>query len=229
MKKLLVVLIVLGVLLAIAIGVGAWLDGKARAMAEEEARKRIVDVLPPMRAAKVEIEGFPFLFDVLVSGRVDRLRVELSDVQGPGASVESVVLVVDDITIDRDLLIDQQKLAVTDIGRAELTARLTGAAISKVVREQVELEGSTARVHAHGLSAEAQLAVVGRRIEVRISSSAPLPPEARAFLDRPLVFQLPSEEVLPCTPALRVVDSRLELGCSVSELPAAVKRALGQR
>ncbi|MBC8073903.1 MAG: LmeA family phospholipid-binding protein [Deltaproteobacteria bacterium] len=229
MKKLLVVLIVLGVLLAIAIGVGAWLDGKARAMAEEEARKRIVEVLPRMRAAKVEIEGFPFLFDVLVSGSVDRLRVELSDIENVGVSVESVVLVVDDIAIDRDLLLDQRKLAVTDIGRAELTARLTGAAISKVVREQVELDGSTARIKAYGLSAEAQLSVVGRRVELKVSSSAPLPPEARAFLDRPLVFQLPPEEVLPCTPALHVVDSRLELGCTVTELPPAVKRALGQR
>jgi LmeA-like phospholipid-binding len=228
MKKLLIVLIALGVLIAIAIGVGLWLDRKARALAEAEAEKRIVAMLPRMRAAKVEIDGFPFLVDVLLFGTVDRLHVQLDEVEGVGVSVESITLVVDDIHIDRDLLLDQQKLAVTSIARAELTARLTGAAISKVLHEQVELDGSTARVHAQGLSAEATLRVAGRRVEVRISSAS-LPPEAGAYLDRPLLFQLPPEEVLPCAPGLRVVDSRLELSCTVDELPGAVKRALGQR
>jgi len=228
MKKLGIVLLVLGVLLVVALGVGFWLDGKARSMAEAEAQKRIVEVLPRMRSATVEIEGFPFLVDVLLFGTVDKLNVKLTEIEGAGVSIESVVLVVDKLRIDRDLLLDQQKLQVTGIDRAEVTARLTGEAISKVLREPIQLEGTKAKVQSHGLSAEAKLAVKGRRVEIELSAEG-LPPEARAYLGRPLVFQLPPEEVLPCEPGLRVVDSRLELACTVTELPASVKRALGQR
>ncbi len=228
MKKLGIVLAVLGVLLVIALGVGYWLDGKARSMAEAEASKRIIEVLPRMRQATVKIEGFPFLVDVLLFGTVDKLHVQLAEIEGAGVSVESVVLVVDKLRIDRDLLLDQQQLQVTGIDRAEVTARLTGDAISKVLRESIQLEGTKATVHAQGLTAEARLAVKGRRVEIELSGDG-LPPEARAYLGRPLVFQLPPEDVLPCAPSLRVVDSRLELACTVTELPASVKRALGQR
>src|SRR5215470_20355574 len=113
MKKLGLVLGVLAVLLAIAIGVGWWFDGKARALAESEAEKRVLEALPGTAKAKVTIEGFPFLFDVLVAGKVDRLRVLLTEVKSAGISVESIELVVDELHIDRDLLLDEQKLAIT--------------------------------------------------------------------------------------------------------------------
>lgn len=228
MKKLGIVLVVIGVLLAIAIGVGFWLDRKARAMAEDEAEKRIVEVLPRMRSAEVKIEGFPFLADVLLFAAVDRLHVRLDDIDGAGVLVESVVLVVDKLRIDRDLLLGEKKLAVTGIDRAEVTARLTGDAISRVLKQQIELVGDKAKVHSHGFAIDASLKVNKRRVEVELTGAMP-PEVAAVVLGRPLVFQLPPEEVLPCAPALRIVDSRLELGCTVTELPAGVKRALGQR
>lgn len=229
MKKLVIVLVVIGVLLVIALGVGWWLDRTARELAQTEASKRILEVLPGTGKAEVTIEGFPFLFDVLVSGQVERLEVELRDVEQAGVAVESISLVVDGLSIDRDLLLDQQKLSVTDIDRAEVVGRVTGEAVSAVVGEKVVFDGTVARIVIQGMSLDAELKVAKRKVTVALSSAS-LPPElARQYLGKPLVFALPGPEVLPCDPGLAVVASRLELRCSVTELPPSVKQALGQR
>ncbi len=229
MKKLAIVLVILGVLLAIALAAGWWLDRAARGLAEAEASKRILEVLPNTGKAVVTIDGFPFLVNVLLSGEVERLHVELSDVRQAGVAVESISLVVDDIRIDRDLLINEQKLVVVGIDRAQLVGRVTGEAVSKVVGESVVFEGSVARVVVQGFRLDAKLEVSKRRVSVNLSSSD-IPAELTdRYLGKPLVFALPGADVLPCDPGLSVVDSRLELRCSVTELPASVKQALGQR
>ncbi len=229
MKKLLIVLVVIGVLLAIAIGVGWWLDRTARQMAEAEASKRILEVLPGTGAATVTIVGFPFLFDVLVAGEVEQLRVDLRDVRQAGVEVESIGLVVDALRIDRDLLLEQQKLAVLGISRAEVTGRVSGEAVSKVVGETVRFEGDVTHVMTQGFDLSARLEVRDRTVTVELSPKG-LPPQLAAqYLGKPLVFALPADEVLPCEPSLAVKESRLEMRCSVTELPEGVKRAIGQR
>jgi hypothetical protein len=229
MKKLAIVLIIVGVLLAILVAVGWWLDRTARQVAESEASKRILEVLPGTGKAEVKIDSFPFLFGVLVSGEVDRLGVELTDVKQAGLAVEKITLVVEDLRIDKDLLIDEQKLAVLGISRAEVVGRVTGEAVSQVLGEQVVFDGNVAKVVTHGMKLDATFEVKKRKVTVMLSSKD-LPPQLEAeYLGKPLVFALPSDEVLPCEPGLAVVDSRLELRCSVTELPASVKQALGQR
>jgi len=229
MKKLAIVLIIVGVLLAILIAVGWYVDRTARQMAESEASKRILEVLPGTGKAEVKIDSFPFLLGVLMSGEVDRLHVELTDVKQAGVEVENITLVVDELRIDKDLLINEYKLAVTGISRAEVVGRVTGEAVSKVVGEQVVFDGKVAHVVAQGLKVDVRFELKNRKVTVSLTSKS-LPPEiAEQYLGKPLVFALPGEEVLPCEPGLSVVDSRLELRCSVTELPDTVKRALGQR
>lgn len=235
MKKLGIVLIVVGVLLAILLAVGWWLDRSARRLAEQTASARVLEVLPHTKRAVVTIDGFPFLADVLLFSTVDRLHVELDGVADHGVEVEHVELVVDKIRIDRDKLLDAQQLKVTGIDRAEVVARVTGEAISKVLGETVKLEGDTAKVVVRGLppqvgmgdtlEIDAKLTVEGRRVSLNLSSTQVPESIARHYL-RPMQFTLPGEEVLPCTPGLKLVDSRLELRCSVTELPVAVRRAL---
>jgi hypothetical protein len=229
MKKLAIVLIIVGVLLAILIVAGWYVDRTARQMAESEASKRILEVLPGTGKAEVTIESFPFLLGVLWSGSVDRLNVELTDVNQAGLEVEKITLVVDELRIDKDLLMDEKKLAVTGIARAEVVGRVTAEAVSKVVGEKVILDGNKAQVVARGMKVDAKFEVKKRRVTVSLSSKDVPAEIAKQYLGKPLVFALPGEEVLPCEPGLAVVDSRLELRCSVTELPASVKRALGQR
>lgn len=227
MKKLGIVLALLGVLLLIALGVGWYLDGKARSLAEAEAEKRIVDALPGTRSADVTIEGFPFLFDVLVSGEVDRLHVVLKDVASPGIVVESIELTVDALKIDSSLLIREQKLAITGIGRAEIVGRITGEAASAALKQPLVFDGDTVHIEVAGTKAAAKVSIAGRKIAIEVDTSA-MPPEYAHYAPR-YVVPLPPKDVLPCEPGLAVKSSRLELRCSITELPPSVKKAIGQR
>jgi hypothetical protein len=229
MKKLAIVLIILGVLLAILVVVGWYVDRTARQMAETEASKRILEVLPGTGKAVVKIDSFPFLLGVLWSGSVDRLEVELTDVKQAGLEVEKIDLVIDELRIDKDLLMDEKKLAVTGIDRAEVVGRISGEAVSQVIGEQVVFDGKTAKVAVHGMKVDATFVVKKRKVTVSLSAKDVPPEIAAKYLSGPLVFELPGEQVLPCEPGLAVVDSRLELRCSVTELPPSVKQALGQR
>lgn len=227
MKKLGIVLAIVLVIVAILLGVGWWVDGKAQRMAEDEAARRVVEVLPGTRKAEVDIDSFPFLVDVLVRGRIRHLHVLLHDVREAGISVEQVELDVDDIAIDEDLLLDQQKLAVTGIGGATLVVLLTADAVAKVVGQPVVFDGDVAKVEVGGVRYEAEVTVRGRRVSVAPKADG-LPAEYAAYV-RPLVFDMPSADVLPCTPTVVIARSRLRLGCSVDALPDAVRRALAQR
>jgi hypothetical protein len=228
MKKLGLVLALLAVLLVVALGVGWFIDSKARALAEAEAEKRILESIPGTRSAEVEIHGFPFLFDVLVGSHIDELHVRLDDVRSPGIEVESIELTVDDLRIDRDLLLDQQKLAITGIAKAELVGRITGPAASAALRQTIAFEGSTVKVEYAGTALAADVKLRGRQIVIELKDGAEL---ARRYygVEPRMVVPLPPKDVLPCEPGLAVKDSRLELRCSVTELPASVKKAIGQR
>jgi len=235
LKKLGIVLAILGVLLLVALGIGWYLDGKARALAEAEAEKRIIEALPGTGSADVAIEGFPFLFDVLVAGELDRLHVQLKDVKSPGITVESIDLVVDAIKLDRDLLLGEQKLAITGISRAELVGRITGEAASAALHQKVEFDGDRVKVEHAGMQADATVVLEGRKIAITLAEDG----EAAALVRRyyagaggsapKFIVPLPPKDVLPCEPGLAVKNSRLELRCSVTELPASVKQAIGQR
>ncbi len=231
MKKVAVVLAIVLALVAIVLGVGWWVDRKAERLAEDEAAKRVVEVLPGTGRAEVDINSFPFLVDVLIRGNVQHLHVVLHDVLHDvleaGIAVERIELNVRDIAIDKELLLNHQKLAVTGIGHAELTVQLTAAAVSKVVGHEVVFEGDVAKVDVGGAHLEAEVSVRGRRVTVR-PKAVDVPPQYAAYV-RPLVFEMPSDEVLPCTPAVAIARSRLRLSCSVNALPEPVRRALAQR
>ncbi len=227
MKKLGIVLALLGVLLLIALGVGWYLDGKARSVAEAEAEKRIVEALPGTRSADVTIEGFPFLFDVLVAGEIDRLHVALKDVASPGISVESIELTVDRLKIDSDLLLGEQKLSITGIGRAEVVGRITAEAASAALKQKLVFDGDKVRIEVAGSQVAATVAIDGRKIAIEVDTSQ-LPAQYAHYAPR-YVVPLPPKDVLPCEPGLAVKSSRLELRCSVTELPDGVKKAIGQR
>jgi hypothetical protein len=230
MKKLGIVLALVGVLLLIALGVGWYLDGKARALAEAEAEKRIIETLPGTRSAEVTIEGFPFLFDVLVAGEIDRLHVVLKDVTSPGITVESIELTVDRLKIDSDLLLGEQQLSITGIGRAEVVGRITGEAASAALHSKVVLDGERVRVEHSGVIADAKVVLENRKIAITLAEDGEAAQLARRYyggVGPKFVVPLPPKDVLPCEPGIAVKASRLELRCTVTELPESVKKAIG--
>jgi hypothetical protein len=211
MKRLLVILVVLGLVVAAL----AWLDVRVRIYAEGEARARLAEAIPQAERTDVELVGFPFVGRILSSGSIERLSVTLHGLREGEIEVEHVHLVADDLVLDRTRLLEERVLAVTDVGRVRVRGRVTADMIARAAGVPVTIEDGRASVTVHGQTLEASIALVGRTFMLSVAGVPPV------------ILPLPAEQYLPCEPELTLVDDGLELACSTTKLPAAVMDILG--
>lgn len=219
MKKVLIILLVVLLVLVVA-GIAAffYVDARVEEYAETEAESRIAARVPQASGIDVDIDGSPLLLDVLFSSEIERLVVTVEQVTSPRIEAVDLSLRVDGIALDRDAMLGDRKLVVTGIDRAEVQGFLTQEAVSKATRGEVVFAPGSVTAKVRGRSFAASLKVEGRRIELR----APIPGVP------PVVVPLPDEELLPCEPEVELQEGRLRLSCTITELPAAVKRAMAQ-
>lgn len=215
MKKLLIVLLVL---LALVVGGLLYADTRLSAMAEQHAEQEIAKALPQLSGVRVQLDGFPLTFDVLVRGKVKALHVTIDSISEAGLSAQDLSLDVQEISIDKDALVDEQRLVVTDIGTATAQGFVTDDEVSKAVKQTVVFSPGSVAAKFRGQDVDVKAAVVARTVV--LSASLPGTP--------PLVFPLPSRDVLPCSPQLELLEGRLRLSCSIDELPEALARAMAQ-
>jgi hypothetical protein len=211
MKRLLVILVVLASIIA---GL-AWADVRIRRYAEDEARSRLAEAIPQAERSEVALTGFPFVGRILVDGSVQRLSVTLHGLREGDLEVERLQLVADDIVLDRARLLEEHVLAVTDVGRVRVEARIAAAVIARAAGVPVELRDGTARVTVEGRRLEASISIAGPTVMLAVAGAPPL------------VVPLP-EAYLPCHPELTIAEDHLIVACSTTELPDAIMEVLGE-
>lgn len=218
MKKLAIVLLILFLLLAAVLGALAYADLRLRGLAEEHAEQQLAQALPQASGVEVTLDGFPFTLGVLMNGKVDALHVKLAEVKEAGLSAQDLSLDVYEISLDEDALIDEQRLVVTDIGRASAQGFVSDHAVSKVVGQTITFSPGKAKATVRGQEIEVKASVMGR--VVQLSSGIPGVPA--------VVFPLPPGDVLPCAPELELLEGKIRLSCSIDELPATLKDAMAK-
>ncbi|MCA9651253.1 MAG: LmeA family phospholipid-binding protein [Myxococcales bacterium] len=215
MKKLLIVLLVL---LVVAIVALLYADTQLKSLAEERAEQEIGKALPQLHGVKVELDGFPIALDVLLHGQVEGLHVTIERASEAGFEAEQLSLDVSEISIDKDALIDEQRLVVMQIGQATAQGFVTDEEVSKAVKQTVTFSAGKVKARIHGQEVEAKASVKGRM--VALSTTLPGVP--------PMLFPLPSTDLLPCSPQLELLEGKLRLSCTTSELPDALLIAMAQ-
>jgi len=218
MKKLGIVLLVLFLLLGVLLGVLAYADIRLRGLAEEQAELKLAQALPQVKGVDVTLEGFPFTLGVLMSGKVDALHVKLAEVQEAGLAAQDLSLDVHEISLDKDALIDDQRLVVTDIGHAKAQGFVSDDAVSKLVGQTIEFSPGKAHATVQGRELEVQASVKGRF--VYLASKIPGVPS--------VMFPLPPGDVLPCSPELELLAGKIRLSCEIDELPKTLKDAMAK-
>lgn len=217
MKKVVILLLVLLVLGAIVGGL-AYGDLRLRSLAEEHAEIELGKALPQASGVHVVLDGFPFTLGVLMNGRVDGLHVKIDEVKEAGLSAQDLSLDVETISLDKDALLDDQRLVVTDIGRATAQGFVSDDAVSKAVGQKVEFSPGKAHATVRGREIEVKASVKGRLVQ--LSSGIPGVPA--------VMFPLPPGDVLPCSPELELLAGKIRLSCSIDELPATLKEAMAK-
>jgi hypothetical protein len=139
-------------------------------------------------------------------------------VKESGLAAQDLSLDVYEIALDKDALIDEQRLVVTDIGRATAQGFVSDDAVSKVVGQTITFSPGKAEATVQGRELEVKASVKGRLVQ--LSSTIPGVPS--------LVFPLPPGDVLPCTPELELLAGKIRLSCSIDELPKTLRDAMAK-
>lgn len=218
MKKLVIVLLVLFLLLAALLGGLAYGDLRLRGLAEAQAELKLAEALPQASGIEVTLDGFPFTLGVLLDGKVKALHVKLAEVKEAGLAAQDLSLDVEEISLDKDALIDDQRLVVTDIGRATAQGFVSDDAVSKVVGQVIVFSPGKAKATVQGKELEVVASVKGRF--VHLSSKIPGVPS--------VTFPLPPGDVLPCSPELELLEGKIRLSCSIDELPKTLRDAMAK-
>lgn len=218
MKKLVIVLVVLLVLLGLVLAGLAYADVRLRGLAEEQAELKLAQSLPQVSGVDVTLDGFPFTLGVLMDGKVEALHVKIGEVKEAGLAAQDLSLDVEEISLDKDALMDDQRLVVTDIGRAKAQGFVSDAAVSKLVGETVKFSPGKAHAVVQGRELEVQASVKGRF--VHLASKIPGVPS--------VTFPLPPGDVLPCSPELELLAGKIRLSCEIDELPKTLRDAMAK-
>lgn len=214
MRRLLIVLVVLLVLVVILAAALAWADVEARRYAEDEAEQRLAAAVPEAKDVAVEIDGFPFVGGVLLWGEVEGLTIRLESLRSRGLDVELVELRAEKIQLDRDRLLDKRQLAITGVGRVSMTGRIDADEAARLLGVPVHVDDGVVHVRVEGRRVPAKVAIAHRTLQLSVKG---LPP---------MTVPLPEKRYLPCDPRLRIEGRILEVSCSTTELPSAVRRVL---
>ncbi|MEM6296164.1 MAG: LmeA family phospholipid-binding protein [Myxococcota bacterium] len=216
MKRLVLVLVLLGIVGVAAVLGLAVLDGKVRAVAEQKAAVKLEQALPIEGTPTVEIDSFPFVLGVLIDGTVDTLVVRMESLASRGVEVDEAKLTVHGLRLDRDRLLDAQELEVVGIERARIEAWVTAEDISTVAKVPVEIADGVVTVRVRGTTYTGTASISKHAVFLAVEGMPPF------------IAPLPENELLPCEPDVDIDGDRIHVACEVTELPPAVADVLAQ-
>jgi len=193
------------ILILLAVG-----DVASRRWAEGELAKRI-EASAPGSHATVHVNSFPFLGRLAASGSVVKITAHIDRVAGTTLPFAFFTLEVDGVKVDRNTLIQDQKVKLQSIQRGVVRAEITEAALSSAVGEPVHLGDGTVQVDVHGATVTARIAVVNNRLVI----SGPVS----------IGVTIPKLPMLPCAVTATVHPGRLDVSCEVHDIPPALLTA----
>jgi hypothetical protein len=201
LRKLLFLAVVIAGLLVVA-------DLGARAVVESQLTERVELAAEPSGETSADISSFPFLARLLASGEVSRVRVATGGVTVEGLTFARLAVDLEDVTLDRDRLLSERKLVLTDLERGTATAEVTQEQLSDRLGIPVTLEDGQARVRVAGRTVTATASVTDNRLQLSVSGfSVPS-------------LRIPKLPLVPCVADAVIVPGRVRLSCSVDQIPA---------
>ncbi|HVF14688.1 MAG TPA: hypothetical protein VM942_08820 [Acidimicrobiales bacterium] len=187
-------------------------DMAARGVTEDQLRQRMVSRVQASGSevdgpAAASISSFPFLGRLLVSGTISEVDVSLQDVTVRGVTFASVGVELRAVRIDRDTLVQDQRVALESIGRGTAVVEISGDEVSRLLGVPIVLEEGRAGVRVGG-----SLVTVGARVE-----GGSLVVEAGG-ISLP-VIEIPPLPLIACLEGAEILPGRLRLTCQVDRVP----------
>lgn len=215
-RRLFTVAIVTLVLIVGGIAVGVDIGGRVYAQHLIADRAK---ASTHAQSSSASISSFPFLYDLLVQGRTDRITVHLKGVPVGPLTVDRIDFVARGVHLDTGALIGHRKARVKSIDSADATMTLTAATLSQATGLQVSISGNTVTASAAGVSIAATLGISGgHTLTLEVPGH------------HPFSFDVDRSPIIPpCDMQLTTANQAITLECRVSPVPAAVIAAISAR
>jgi hypothetical protein len=183
------------------------LDVAVRSVVESQLQDRVELAATPDGPATARISSFPFLGRLLLSGKVSQLEVVAAGVTVESVTFARVAVDLDDVTLDRDRLLSERKVVLTDLGRGSAEAEVTQEELSDQLGVPVTLEAGRARVRVAGQTVTATASVSDNTLRLSVSGF-PVPS-----------LRIPQLPLVPCVADVVILPGRIRLSCSVDQVP----------
>lgn len=197
-------LVVLGVAAAV-LAVGA--DLFLRDHAEDQLGQRVRAAVGAGGPVNADIDSFPFLGRLLVSGQVSRMELAAADVRVERLRLASIRVDLRDVRLDRDRLLAERKAVLRSIGQGTAAAEITDSELSRLAGVPITIDEGQAMVTVAGrtVSASARIRDNVLRLDV---GGLDLPP-----------IRLPRIPLLPCLENVQLQPGRLRVSCTLEDVP----------
>lgn len=210
LRKLLLLLVIVGLLLAA-------LDVAVRLTVESQLEARLAQEVPQAGSTDVSVHSFPFLLRLLLSGDVSGVSAEVTDLPTDRVTFDVVSVDLDDVRVDRDVLVSDRQIELENIGRGTASAEVTQSELSDALGVPVVLTPGRAGVRVGGATVSASVAVRNGSL-VFSGVRVPLPP-----------LRVPQLPLLRCNPSAEVLDGLVRLSCRVDAVPQELLREAQRR
>ncbi|MDP9386647.1 MAG: DUF2993 domain-containing protein [Actinomycetota bacterium] len=205
MRKLVFLVVVVGLALALDQGARLFAEGKLA----DRAREAAVDAAD----AEASITSFPFLGRLLVSGAVPRVEVRVERAVAGPLRLAAVAVDARGVSLDRGRLLSGD-VRVEDIEEGTVSVEVDASSLSEALDVPITVTGGQVRAQVRGVG-------VAARPEVSDDGSLVLRVAGLPALNVPLE-RIP---LVPCAAtAVEILDDRVRLTCQVDELPAPLRR-----
>ncbi len=183
-------------------------DLGARAAVESQLRDRVVLAAEPQGSTSARISSFPFLARLVTSGEVSHVKVATAGVTVEGLTFARLAVDLEEVTLDRERLLSERKIVLTDLQRGTAQAEVTQEQLSDRLGVPVTLEAGRARVRVGGQTVTATASVTNNTLRLSVSGVAV--PSLR----------IPKLPLVPCVADAEIVPGRIRLFCTVDDVPA---------
>src|SRR4051812_3859031 len=201
MRKLLVALAIL--LLFLVIG-----DFIAKAYAESQLKDRAEAAVRGATSSSASISSFPFTGRLLLGGSVQKVHVRVAPVIAGRVTFSSVAVDLHDVHVDRDLLINDQKVRLTSIGSGTVTAEITDDEITRLAGVPLSFTSGRATLRARGIDVSAQLSAANGNLVIGGAEGVPIR------------VRIPRAPLFPCDASKAVLEQgKVVLSCTVDHVP----------
>jgi hypothetical protein len=213
-RKLVVLAVVSGVLLAADVAARSWAEAK---LAEQAAA-----YYPPSSASSASIRSFPFLGRLLVGGDVPGVSVRMENLRADILTVRRLELDLSDVNVDRGELF-AGRVRVLDVGAGRIEALVDGSSLARAVGLDLRFADGEVEIHTTvrgvDVSARGRVTLEGNRLRIEPISVQGLGLPATAFT---VTYEIPGAELLPCPAEVRPVPEGVLVACAVDDVPPAL-------